>query len=163
MVRGNKMSRKLDLKSIKIAFAVFLCLLIFKGLHREFPFYACIAAVICMQGTPEDSLNIGKSRIIGTLIGGVVGYLLSLIALKSILITVLGVFIVVVICEYINKNSSTAIACVVLLAIMTNLRDTPPHIYAINRMIDTYIGIFIAVAINKSMIIEKLANIIKPI
>lgn len=155
------MNRKLDLKSIKIAFAVFLCLLIFKGLHREFPFYACIAAVICMQGSAEESLKIGKSRIIGTLIGGIVGYLLSLIALKSIFITVLGVFIVVIICEYINKDSSTAIACVVLLAIMTNLRDTAPHIYAINRMIDTYIGIFVAVAINKSMIIERLINLLR--
>lgn len=155
------MKEILDIKSIKTAFAVLLCMLVFQGLHREYPFYACIAAVICMQGGPDESVTIGKNRMIGTFVGGTVGYLVSLLHMHSILLTAIGIVIVASICQWIHKNGSASIACIVFLAIMTNLKGTAPHVYAINRMIDTYIGILLAVLVNKGMIIERTSQFLQ--
>lgn len=43
------------------------------------PFYACIAAVICMQTSVHASVVQGLSRIVGTLVGGGTGLLAVLL------------------------------------------------------------------------------------
>ncbi|MGL4771994.1 MAG: aromatic acid exporter family protein, partial [Clostridium sp.] len=56
---------KVGLRNIKTALAVFVCMFLFSIFNNDNPFYACIAAVICMGDTVENSLIMGKNRIIG--------------------------------------------------------------------------------------------------
>ena len=58
------------MRAIKTALAVFCCLLISIPLHRESPFFSCIASIVCMQATWEKSLKSGLNRFYGTLLGG---------------------------------------------------------------------------------------------
>lgn len=147
---------KIGSRNIKTAISVFICISIFQLLNRPYPFYACIAAVICMQKSVQNSFETGKSRMIGTVIGGVIGYILSITMGNSALVCGLGIIFVIYSCNLFKQNSSVAIACIVFIAIMTNLKGVPAHIYAVNRVIDTFIGILVSIFINRFINFKKI-------
>ena len=64
---------KIGMRNIKTAFSVFICIALFNLFKRDNAFYACIAAVICMKDTYENSLSIGINRLLGTFLGGLLG------------------------------------------------------------------------------------------
>lgn len=147
---------KIGMRNIKTSLSVFLCLLLFELINRGNSIFACIAAVICMQNTVVDSMEKGIARVIGTVIGGFLGAL-ALFIIKtffnsSILIFVipLGIMILIQICVTINMKQSVVICCVVYLSIMiTKNHEHGYLIYTINRVLDTSIGILIALLVNK--------------
>ncbi|SHE41410.1 FUSC family protein [Clostridium fallax] len=142
-------------RNLKTAFSVLLCVLLFEIINRPFPFYACIAAVICVKDTWENSFTIGKNRLIGTFIGGIIGIVFIFISQTihffntQSIITAVGIIVVIHICNLMNRPGSTVIACIVFLAIMVNLKGTGPYLYAINRILDTFIGVIIALLVNR--------------
>lgn len=143
-------------RNFKTALAVFLCIFLFDIINRPYPFYACIAAVICMKGSINDSLKIGKNRMIGSSIGGIIGLILTFIVdifkLPSYhaLITGIGIIAAIYLCNNVLKKSgSVTIACILVIAIMENLKGNISYLYALNRIIDTFIGIIIAILVNK--------------
>lgn len=146
---------KIGARNLKTALAVTLCVGFFELIHRQYPFYACIAAVICMKDTVENSYKMGKDRMIGTITGGLVGLSFTFLALTFNLIkfpgliTGVGVVLTIYLLNMFNKKGSVSIGCIVLIAIMTNLHGKAPYAYAFDRIIDTFIGIIIALLINK--------------
>lgn len=66
---------KIGMRNIKTALSVFICLC-FEAINQDKALFACMAAVMCVQNTIEDSMKIGISRIIGTIIGGLSGALI---------------------------------------------------------------------------------------
>jgi uncharacterized membrane protein YgaE (UPF0421/DUF939 family) len=112
------------------------------------PFYASIAAVICMQSSVFDSFTAGKNRMKGTFIGAVIGFLLALISPGNIILSALGVMLIIYICNIFESQKSINIACVVFIAIMVNLGDQSPLSYSFFRLIETFIGIIVAVLVN---------------
>lgn len=155
---------KIGMRNIKTTISVFICLLLFEFINRENSFFACIAAVICMQNTVVDSVEKGIARVIGTIIGGFVGALVLFIVNTffndNILIFIipLGIMILIQICVTINMKQSVVICCVVYLSVMiTKNHDNGYLLYTINRVLDTSIGILIALLVNKYVEIpEKL-------
>jgi uncharacterized membrane protein YgaE (UPF0421/DUF939 family) len=140
---------KIGLRNIKTALAVSLCILLFQLLDRPYPFYACIAAVICMQRSVVHSLRVGRDRMIGTILGGLVGLGVYLAMGPSWYATGLGIVAVITLCNRFGKQGSVTIACIVLIAITTNLKEVTAAVYAANRVLDTLIGIVVAVGINR--------------
>ena len=63
---------KIGMRIVKSALAVFVCLLIDR-LRGGMPFYAAIAAILCMQPDVANSLKTAANRVIGTLVGGLAG------------------------------------------------------------------------------------------
>ena len=147
---------KIGLRNLKTALAVFICMITFQLLGNRNPFYACIAAVICMKDTVESSFTIGKNRLIGTLLGGILGVIAIFIIncmpnlqiIKSFFTTI-GVILAIYCCNLINKSGSVTICCIVFIGIMLNHDDAASYNYAIGRSIDTSLGIIIAILINK--------------
>ncbi len=139
---------KIGMRNVKTAISVFLCIIILRAFHNTFPFYACIAAVITMQGTVHDSFATGKNRMIGTIIGAIFGLLFALISPNNVFLTSIGIVFVIYFSNVFNRKNSISIACVVFLAIMTNLTQVTPLIYSFNRVIETFIGIFVSVLVN---------------
>ena len=147
---------KIGLRNLKTALAVSLCMITFKAFHRTDSFYACIACVVCMKDTVYNSFHMGKNRLIGTFLGGLLGilfiYLSTLIPLLfniTSLITGLGIIIAIYVCTLLNKPASVTICCIVFISIIVNHPGKASYSYAICRCIDTAIGIIIAVFINK--------------
>lgn len=149
------LTTQIGLRNIKTSLSVVLCILLFQGIHRPYPFYACIAAVICTQSTVDQSFKSGMDRLIGTAIGGFLGMFLCFLQetipffVLHALLTGIGIMLTIFICNAIGRNGACSIGCIVISAIMTNLKDVPYTLYAFNRMLDTFIGIIIALLINK--------------
>ncbi|MFI3142407.1 MAG: FUSC family protein [Clostridia bacterium] len=172
----NKQYSKIGMRTIKTAVSVLLCLSlnrlfcyiysittaenlmvdILKFIFvREEPIYACIAAIIAMQSTVHGTVSKGVSRVVGTLLGGFIGIIFlaihqyfSIPALEVVLSS-LGVVLCFHICNLLDTSDSGPISCVVLLIIMITSSENTPLYYALDRVIDTFGGILVAVFVNR--------------
>jgi uncharacterized membrane protein YgaE (UPF0421/DUF939 family) len=155
---------KIGMRNLKTSLSIFICLLVFEAINRDNSIFACIAALICVQNTIVDSKEIGISRIIGTVIGGLMGALTLFIVNTFlnekvvIFIIPLGIMLLIHICVTINMKKAVVICCVVFLAVMISMNHEEGYLlYTYNRVLDTSIGIIIALLVNKYVKIpEKL-------
>ncbi len=149
---------KLGLRAIKTAISVFLCLLIAFIFNRTDTLFASIAAIICLQPTYNETFNSGLQRLVGTLIGGVVGYLILLAIYKlpfkeitTLFVAPIAILTVIYICNVINQPSSVSISCIVVLSVVMwpngNISDS--FLYVVNRVLDTSMGIVVAMLVNR--------------
>lgn len=140
--------KRIGMRNIKTALSVFICIVILKLFRFQYPFYACIASVICIQNSISGSFTMGKNRMIGTTIGATIGFLFSLIQIDNAFLCFIGIICVIHCCNITKVRESATIACIVFLAIMTNLKDVTPFMYNIYRIFETFIGIIVAVILN---------------
>ena len=138
----------IGLRTIKTGIAVCLTIFITALLGLDSPFFAAIAAIISMDKTIVGSFNTGKNRMIGTLLGAVLGLICASIQPENALICGIGIIVLISVCNVMKLQSSITVGGIVLIAIMVNLNDKTPFMYSVNRIIDTFIGIFIAVMVN---------------
>ena len=150
--------QKIGMRNIKTAISVFLCMIILNAFQNTSSFYACIAAVITMQGTVHGSFTSGKSRMVGTIIGATWGLVLALISPSNIFLTTLGIIFVIYILSFFEEKDSISIACVVFLAIMININQDSALIYSLKRVVETFMGISIAVLVNYLIFPPKYLN-----
>ena len=145
---------RIGLRAIKTAIAVFICAFISMFLNHEDIFCACIASVICMEQTCEQTLDTGINRFIGTMIGGTVGYVaLELCCMLPYYewIRPICILLVVYICNFINRKFAVSIGCVVVIVILSRSGDSTGSTltYVIQRVCDTLVGIGIAMVVNR--------------
>lgn len=152
---------KVGMRNIKTALSVFICVLIFNLFSESSPFYASIAAIITMQSSVVDSFTTGRNRILGTFIGALVGLILALIQPGNPFLCGIGIVIVIYICNILDWNKAISIAGIVFMAIMVNMGDRSPFEYSLNRIIETFVGITIALLINYFVAPPNISNIIK--
>lgn len=157
--KERKISVKLPgMRVIKTVLAVYLCFLI-NFIRDGIPFYSAIAAILCMQTDYSNSYKAGKSRTIGTFIGGVYGFLaivfINFIGIElftPLHFLILSLFLIPIIYTsvYLKTPSASYISCVVFLSItVAHGGDSKPVIFAINRVVDTLIGIGVSLGVNK--------------
>lgn len=143
------------MRNVKTGLAVFLCLVIYRLAGQDGSFLACTSAIICMQDSVEKSVSSGLSRLLGTVFGAVLGTLLYLIGHinigfdTTILVATLGTMLMIVFCNAIKNPGAIVIGCVVLLVIVLQQTDQNPVAYGFFRLLDTAVGIFIAILINR--------------
>lgn len=156
--KDNKRGHKfIGMRVIKTVISVYICFLI-SFLRKGIPFYSAIAAILCMQSDYDNSLNFGKSRMVGTLIGGIYGLLeilfikyINIEALSYIHYLILSLFLIPIIYTnvFFKVKSSAYISCVVFFSITASSgRSISPVCFALNRIIDTSIGIVISLIVN---------------
>ena len=147
------------LRTVKTIIVVFLSLCL-AYVRQGFanPLYIAIAGILCIQPTMESSRKAGTNRLIGTLVGGFWGiavFLVNLYALPDAHIILKYAFISVALIPMIytdillKRASVVSTSAVVYLIItvssvgsMTNLQ------FVYNRMLDTFMGFAIAMAVN---------------
>ena len=144
---------------LKSSLAVFLCFVIYLLRGQEgIVFYSCIAAVLCIQQDVTNSKRVAFNRIKGTFLGGFIGMVVllfeqSFISQDYMLIQYIIISVTIIVVIYLsvllNMKSASYISCVVFMSItVSHAMDVNPYLFAINRMIDTLIGIFVALFIN---------------
>lgn len=153
--KGKKI---IGMRVIKTVIASYICFLL-SYFRNTSPFYSVIAAILSMQTDQDSSLKVGKSRMVGTIIGGIYGFVvihlidfLNIGIFNNIHYLILSLFLIPIIYTnvYIKYPSSTYISCVVFLSItVSHVGDTNPMYFAINRVIDTMIGIVVSLIVNR--------------
>lgn len=142
-------------RTVKTGIAVFVCLCIGYLVQKDFPVYACITAIIMMQDTPEKSIYLGKARLIGTGIGGVMGTLFLWIGsffsytILHIIIITISVIVGLTVCYIIKQKEACSICAVVIVVIIIGHTKNDMYLYAAIRIIETALGVIIAVLINR--------------
>lgn len=144
-------------RNIKTGIAVFLSVMIYLLLNRTDYFYVCVATIFCMGNTIESSMNAGKHRIIGTLIGGLFSVLLiglvnfTPIKYTNPILLGVGTSMVIYLCNIFKAQEACGLGCMVFLSIMINYTTGNAFIYVLLRSFDTLIGILIAFLINTTV------------
>ena len=157
---------KIGLRVIKSVVAVFLCLLIKFILGGSSVFYDSITALLCIQPTAEQSLKFGLNRLIGTVTGSIIGFVILEAAnfipfykeFIYIFVIPLGMLFAMYICIFFKKERSVAICSVVYLCLVTNFERSiqSTEIYVFIRLIDTIIGVIIGTLVNKYFFLHKI-------
>lgn len=142
-------------KSLRIGISVFLSVYILQVVFNVNSFYAGIAGVSCLQGDIKNSLKTGVHRCIGTILGGSIGLLFihyegnKIESIYHGIFIALAVGIIILLCSMINIPASSSIACIVFLAIATDIMDgKDPYYWAIRRIITTICGVIICLSVN---------------
>ncbi len=145
---------------VKTAVAVFLCLVVYilRG-YQGMVTQSTVAAIICMQPFHTDALTAAFNRVVGTLVGAAWGLLFLLILDSIPLLSVnmpvvylsmsVGVALSLYCCVVLRKSDSAALAAIVFICIVVGYPNLEqPLIQTADRIIDTVIGIAVAVSVD---------------
>ena len=147
---------KIGLRNIKTALAATLCALVYYFFDRS-PAFACIGAIFGMGSDYGMSKLHGGNRFFGTLVGGFIG--MGLFAFYVFLfpdgsnrwflipLTFVGVVILIVLCQYIWVGGIQPGGVVLCIILFNTPMDTYIS-YALNRILDTGIGVLAALFVN---------------
>lgn len=148
---------KIGMRIIKTVVAVFICCMIdyFRG---TVPFQSTMAAIICIQPDTENTVNMAISRVLATLLGSISATLLlfafanTSIAVPSVTFYVVMSLVLIPLISITVKMgwpSASALTCIIFLTICIGYHgEDDLFITALHRMIDTLVGIFVALPIN---------------
>ena len=136
------------MRTLKTGMAVILTLIIAEFGMIINPIYAAIGTVLAMQTTVRGSFLMGRNRLLGTLIGGVLAYLFALVYSGNSLIIGVAVIISICVCNFLKLSDSISITLTVLLSILIGLDTNDPLTYSLIRIWDTSIGVVIGIVIN---------------
>ena len=144
------------MRNLKTALAAALCALAYYFLDRS-PAFACIGAIFGMGADMEDSRRNGGNRLFGTMIGGLLGMALFRIYLlvhpdgeSSLLLVPLvfvGTVLLIILCQIFWVGGVQPGGVVLCILLFNTPVDTYVS-YALNRILDTAIGVVAAMVVN---------------
>lgn len=147
----------IGMRNIKTAFAATFCAFLYLLVDRN-PTFACIGAVFGMGGDMGQSKLSGGNRLFGTIIGGLIGMGLFRIYIifhpeggfkpLMLLLLFIGVVILILISTGVKWPGAIQPGGVMLCIILFNTPVATYVAYSLNRIIDTAIGVIIALIIN---------------
>ncbi|WP_455538103.1 FUSC family protein [Terrisporobacter sp.] len=143
------MNKFIGMRTLKTGIAVVLtCIL--TGFAVDNMFYAATACVVTMQDTIKTSFKMGSQRVLGTLVGGLVGFLLFLVMPQNPILCGIGIMIVIKLCEFF-KLSSLVVSSVTFFSLYLGYINSEPLTYSLQRIFDTSIGVIMGLIINYVM------------
>lgn len=145
-------------RTMKTVAAVFACFLIDELRTDGLPFFSSIAAVLCVKNTSKESIAIAIDREIATLVGGVWGMVfmafeyyihpISPLMLRYLIVSLMLVPLIDI-CRLLRQSKAVALSCIVYLCIViAHGEDATPFAFGVARIIDTTIGIAVALTLN---------------
>ena len=161
-MKGAKRLPPIGARIIKSAVSVALCMLIYfvrtlLPVGNGIPFYSALAALWCLQPYSATSKNNAGQRSIGTFIGAAFGLVFIVMLKGSGLTKQIAVYLlasaviipVIYLTVLLDKRNASFFSCVVFLSIaLTHSFDSDPYLFVFNRVLDTFIGIGVGLAVN---------------
>ncbi len=147
----------IGMRNFKTAMAATLCALLYFPFERN-PTFACIGAIFGTGSDMDNSKLNGGNRLFGTIIGGFLGmglYRLYIIFYSDgemhplmLVFLFVGVLLLVLVSLFFKWPGAIQPGGVVLCIILFNTPVDTYVSYSINRMLDTGIGVAIALLVN---------------
>lgn len=137
------------MRTIKTAIAVVLAVYLSQIIGSNYPIFMVIAAIVAMNRTITGSFQSAKDLMIGNAFGASMGLLFALFfpETRAILMGV-GIILIIHFCNRLKISNAIPLSCIVFSSICLNMGTSDPMIYSINRLVDTFIGLIIAIIIN---------------
>lgn len=155
---------KIGLRNVKTAVSTILCAVVYILIGRN-PTFACIGAVFGMDNSIKASWRTGGNRLIGTVIGGFLGMGFFFLKLQflykwvEILLLFFGIIVLIYVSQLVKAPGAIQAGAVVFYIVMLNTDATRYVAYALNRMLDTGVGVMVSLAINMFLTRQRLAKI----
>ena len=156
-------------RNLKTALAATLCAIGYFLIDRN-PTFACIGAIFGVGSDMENSYLNGGNRFFGTVIGGFLGMLLFRFYIifypeggyhvLLLLLTFVGVVILILLSQMFRWPGAVQPGGVVLCIILFNTPVATYISYSLNRMLDTGIGVLVALLINWVLTRDRVAGVI---
>ena len=140
--------KKIGMRTIKTVIAVVLTLEISKYLNINSPILAGIAAIMTMETSVSESFSAGKFRMFGTVLGALIAIILLSVSPANFITTAIGLVVIIYICNLLNWQDAVKMAMIVFLVIIVEYEEGYRVLYALNRTIDTFIGVIVGTTIN---------------
>lgn len=146
---------RIGMRTMKTALAVMICILLFKITDRREPLIAALAAVFSLRQDLTTTVSFGRSRILGNSMGGLFAIFYFFIKqyvhqdfLLELFLLPLLVALIIILSDGINNNAGIVSAIATMLLITLSVTRSESIYFALQRVIDTFIGTFVAIAIN---------------
>lgn len=141
-------NRLVGMRTIKTALVVFISFVVSSWINEELSFALIYASVICVETSVASSMKIGYNRILGTVVGGAIGLMMSYVPFYGGLTMALGVVVTILVGNLLKIKKATGIAITLVVIIIIGSKGDAPAVYALQRTLDTLIGILIATVVN---------------
>jgi hypothetical protein len=146
---------------LKTCAAVMVCLFIslVSGNMTSIPIKS-VSAIVTMQTTQGDSIHTAVFRVLGTIIGGIVGVLTVVIGLfipyydQGLFVVVIPVMLLLnlYLCNLLKMQDSCTISCVVTIIVAARLTSdasvADSLLFTLFRLTDTLIGVIVGTVVN---------------
>lgn len=139
----------IGLRTIKTGIAVALALLIVNFRGSPAPIFAAIGAISAMSRALADAVKTCLTQFAGIIAGAIIGCIfIALFPQYSLLFVGAGIILVITCCNALRMDFAISLACIVFISIILQEPGSNYLLSALNRLIDTSIGLFTAFAIN---------------
>lgn len=160
------------LRNIKTALSAVIVALFYLMINRD-PTFACIGAIFGTGSDMKNSRLNGGNRFFGTIFGGVLGMLLFRIYIifypegvypdygfHPLMLPLLfvGVVVLILVCQFFRWAGAIQPGGVMLCIILFRTPVETYISYSINRIVDTGIGVLVALLINYLLPRERLVR-----
>ena len=146
--------QRLLIHAAKTALAAALCwwLALRFGLHDGY--WGSISAIIVLQSNFGSTVNASRDRILGTLIGALLGFSFSLFGVLP-WNYILAVLAAVIVCGLLGLHSSSRLAGVTITIIMLVQKTGPRWSLALERVGEVLLGIVVALAVTTLVLPDR--------
>lgn len=150
----------IGLRTIKTGLAVALALLLAMLRQSPSPIFACIGALSAMSRALSDAGRACLTQFAGIICGALTGCMfIAIFPVHHIFLAGFGIILVISCCNAFHLDFAISLSCIVFMSIILQEPGSEYFSYALNRLIDTSIGLFTALAVN--ILIKPYNNRIK--
>ncbi|HEY1768494.1 MAG TPA: FUSC family protein [Terracidiphilus sp.] len=146
--------RRLLTDAAKTALAAALCwwLALRLGLHDGY--WGSISAIIVLQSNVGATVTASRERMLGTLIGAVLGFAFSLFG-PLLLSYILALLVAIVLCGLLGLRNSARLACVTITIVMLVHLNGSRWGLALDRVGEVILGIAVALAVSTFVLPDR--------
>jgi uncharacterized membrane protein YccC len=146
--------RRLLIHAAKTALAAGLCwwLALRFGLHDGY--WGSISAIIVLQSNVGATVTASRDRLIGTVIGALLGFSFSLFGVLP-WNYILAVLVAIVVCGLLGLRTSSRLAGVTITIIMLVHKEGPRWGLALDRVGEVILGIVVALAVSTLVLPDR--------
>lgn len=146
---------RFGMRTLKTGLSVMVIVILFLVFQRGNPMIACLSAVFSLRQDFESTLTFGLSRVVANIIGGVCSIVYLMIWHASnqadwaeIIFIPLLLMVVIIVNDGINNKTGIIGASAAFLMIAFTLPPDGDFMYAVARVVDTFIGLAAAILMN---------------